>query len=50
MAKETQITTICIDLGSSLTKVVWSLDNSPDINFLTMEPEIIECDYGHLGT
>lgn len=50
MAKETQTITICIDLGSSLTKVVWSLDNSPDINFLTMEPEIIECEHGHLDT
>ncbi|NEO52560.1 MAG: ParM/StbA family protein [Okeania sp. SIO3B5] len=40
--------TICIDLGSSLTKVVWSLDCSEENNFLTMEPEIMQCNDQHL--
>lgn len=48
----TEKVTICIDLGSSLTKVVWSIwsqeNPSPEINFLTMEPETMQCNDAHL--
>ncbi|NET13855.1 MAG: ParM/StbA family protein [Okeania sp. SIO1H6] len=37
---------VAIDLGSSLTKVVWGTKGKT--NFLTMEPEVIQCDRQHL--
>ncbi len=45
--------TVSIDLGSSLTKAVWSLYDDrhrPDLQFLTIEPEVMQCSEKHLNT
>ncbi|MEB3281231.1 MAG: ParM/StbA family protein [Lyngbya sp.] len=40
---------LSIDLGSSLTKAVWSWGGCQDTcNFLTMEPEVLPCGSDHL--
>lgn len=45
---------VSIDLGSSMTKAVWSLYDenyhSTDLQFLTLEPEVMQCSEPHLDT
>ncbi len=45
---DTQEIVVSIDLGSSLTKIIWGTPE--ETHFLTMEPEIIQCDNKHLAT
>ncbi len=41
---------LSIDLGSSLTKAVWNSGYQTDTcNFLTMEPEVLQCGEDHLS-